>query len=166
MSGVNKAILLGRLGKDPELRYTQNGKSMCTFSLATSERWGDEEKVEWHKIVMFDRVAEIANQYLRKGDQVYLEGKIQTRSWNDKAGGKHNVTEILAAFMQMLGSPKGQKPLSSDYPVQADPDGAPSPEDPPSAQAPKSPPTPGPKPQAGKPAPDEDPLPTDDDMPF
>ncbi|MDR1313224.1 MAG: single-stranded DNA-binding protein [Deltaproteobacteria bacterium] len=106
MSGVNKAILLGRLGRDPELRFTSSGKSMATFSLATSERWGDEEKTEWHRIVMYDRLAETANTYLRKGDQVYLEGKIQTRAWNDKAGAKHSRTEIVAGFMQMLGSPR------------------------------------------------------------
>ncbi|MDR3154665.1 MAG: single-stranded DNA-binding protein [Deltaproteobacteria bacterium] len=114
MAGVNKAILLGRLGKDPELRFTQNGTSMCVFTLATSERWGQEERTEWHRIVMYDRLAETANQYLRKGDQVYLEGKIQTRSWNDKAGAKHSMTDIVAGFMQMLGSPKGRGPEAQD----------------------------------------------------
>ncbi|MDR1039476.1 MAG: single-stranded DNA-binding protein [Deltaproteobacteria bacterium] len=119
MSGVNKAILLGRLGKDPELRFTQYGKSMCSFSLATSERWGDEERTEWHRIVMFDRLAETANQYLRKGDQVYLEGKIQTRSWNDKAGARHYQTEIVAGFMQMLGGPRRQGAPEATKPAEA-----------------------------------------------
>ncbi|MDR1080867.1 MAG: single-stranded DNA-binding protein [Deltaproteobacteria bacterium] len=113
MSGVNKAILLGRLGRDPELKFTSTGKSVCTFTLATSERWGDGERTEWHRIVMYDRMSETANQYLRKGDQVYLEGRIQTRSWNDKSGGKHTQTEIVAGFMQMLGSPKSHRPADA-----------------------------------------------------
>ncbi|MDR2612642.1 MAG: single-stranded DNA-binding protein [Deltaproteobacteria bacterium] len=177
MSGVNKAILLGRLGKDPQLTFTQAGKSMCTFTLATSERWGEEERIEWHRIVMFDRLAETANQYLGKGDQVYLEGKIQTRSWNDKTGARHSVTEILAGFMQMLGSPNRSRNAEAGPP--ASPAGARTPafldEAPPGGSAggrpsPVSRPG-GPSrqpsfPQAPDGLPDEDPLPADDDMPF
>jgi single-strand DNA-binding protein len=89
--GVNKVILLGRLGKDPEFRYTQSGKAMSTFSLATSERWGEDEKTEWHKIKFFDKLADVAQKYLHKGDLIYMEGKISTNSWEDQKGVKHTV---------------------------------------------------------------------------
>lgn len=102
---VNKVILIGHLGKDPEMRTTASGMQMATFSLATSERSKDKtEKTEWHNIVMFDRQAEIAGQYLRKGSLVYLEGKIQTRKWQDKEGQDRYTTEILANQMTMLGN--------------------------------------------------------------
>ncbi|MDR1578628.1 MAG: single-stranded DNA-binding protein [Deltaproteobacteria bacterium] len=102
MASVNKVILLGRLGRDPEMRRTQSGKNVTNFSLATSERWNNEDHVEWHKIVLFDRLAEIAKEYLRKGSQVYLEGRIQTNSWEDQAGNKRNSTEIYANSMVIL----------------------------------------------------------------
>ncbi|MEY3219554.1 MAG: single-stranded DNA-binding protein [Pseudomonadota bacterium] len=102
---VNKVILVGHLGKDPEMRTTASGMQMATFSLATSERSKDKtEKTEWHNIVMFDRQAEIAGQYLRKGSLVFLEGKIQTRKWQDKDGNDRYTTEIIANQMTMLGS--------------------------------------------------------------
>lgn len=102
---VNKVILIGHLGKDPEMRTTASGMQMATFSLATSERSKDKtEKTEWHNIVMFDRQAEIAGQYLRKGSLVYLEGKIQTRKWQDKDGNDRYTTEIIANQMTMLGN--------------------------------------------------------------
>ena len=111
MAGVNKVILVGNLGKDPEVRYTPSGKAITSFSIATTENWKDkegnkQEKTEWHKIVTFDRLAEICGEYLAKGRQVYIEGRIQTRSWDDKSGVKRYTTEVVANVMQMLGGPK------------------------------------------------------------
>lgn len=106
---VNKVILIGHLGKDPEMRATAGGMQVANFSVATSERSKDKtEKTEWHNIVMFDRQAEIAGQYLRKGSLVYLEGKIQTRKWQDKDGNDRYTTEIVANQMTMLGSKGGE----------------------------------------------------------
>ena len=107
MSGVNKCIILGRLGQDPELRYMADGTAVCRLSVATSETWKDkatgdkQEKTEWHHITLWRRLAEIAGEYLRKGSQVFVEGKIQTRSY-EKDGQKHYSTEIVAASMQLL----------------------------------------------------------------
>jgi single-strand DNA-binding protein len=114
MAGVNKAILVGNLGKDPDMKYTQSGKAMVNFSLATTERWGGEDRTEWHNIVMFDRLAEIANEYLRKGRTVYIEGRIQTRSWEDQSGNKRYITEIVASNMQMLGAPRSETERRDD----------------------------------------------------
>ncbi|MDR2387624.1 MAG: single-stranded DNA-binding protein [Deltaproteobacteria bacterium] len=114
MAGVNKAILVGNLGKDPDLKYTQTGKAMVNFSLATTERWGGEDRTEWHNIVMFDRLAEIAHDYLRKGRTVYIEGRIQTRSWEDQSGNKRHITEIVASNMQMLGTPRSEQERRDD----------------------------------------------------
>lgn len=105
---VNKVILVGNLGKDPELRYTPAGVAVATFSLATSERFKDrngetQEKTEWHNIVAWRQLAEICGKYLHKGKQVYIEGKIQTRSYDDRDGNKRYITEIVADQMQMLG---------------------------------------------------------------
>ena len=108
--GVNKVILVGNLGKDPETKYMPSGDCVCNFSLATSESWKDKqsgdkvEKTEWHNIVMFRRLAEVAGEYLRKGSQVYIEGKLKTRKWQDKNGNDRWTTEIEAREMQMLGS--------------------------------------------------------------
>ena len=107
MAGVNKAILLGNLGKDPEIRYTPNGTAVATFNLATTERVKDEDRTEWHRVVAFGRLAEIVGEYLAKGRQVYIEGRIQTREWEDRDGNKKYTTEIVAQQMQMLGSPSG-----------------------------------------------------------
>ncbi|MBA3031003.1 MAG: single-stranded DNA-binding protein [Desulfobacteraceae bacterium] len=110
MSGVNKAIILGRLGKDPEVRYTQDGRAIANFSVATSEEWKDKstgekmERTEWHRIVAFNKLGEICGEYLSKGSQVYLEGKIQTREWTDKDGNKRYTTEIVASSIQFIGS--------------------------------------------------------------
>jgi single-strand DNA-binding protein len=110
--GVNKAILLGNLGKDPEVRYTQSGSAVANFSLATTERrkqgdeWGDH--TEWHNIVVFGKTAENCGQYLQKGSQVYLEGRIQTRKWEDREGNTKYMTEIVAFDVQFLGRTKGQ----------------------------------------------------------
>jgi single-strand DNA-binding protein len=112
MAGVNKAILIGNLGRDPEVRYTQEGAAVATFSIATSEEWKDRntgekrERTEWHRIVAWRRLGEICGEYLSKGRQVYIEGRIQTREWEDKDGIKRYTTEIVADKMQMLG-PRG-----------------------------------------------------------
>lgn len=105
---VNKVILVGNLGKDPELRYTPQGAAVATFSLATSEKWKGQdgqpqEKTEWHNIVAWRQLAEICGKYLEKGKQVYIEGRIQTRSYDDRDGNKRYITEIVADKMQMLG---------------------------------------------------------------
>ena len=108
--GINKVILVGNLGKDPETRYMPSGKAVTNFSIATSESWKDKqtgeqkEQTEWHNIVMYDRLAEIAAEYLRKGSQVYVEGKLRTRKWQDKEGRDRYTTEIIANEMQMLDS--------------------------------------------------------------
>ncbi len=105
---VNKVILLGRLGQDPELKYTPSGSAVCNFSVATSENWMDkagqkQERTEWHRIVVWGKLAELCNQYLSKGRQVFLEGKVQTRSWDDKEGTKRYTTEIMASTVQFIG---------------------------------------------------------------
>jgi single-strand DNA-binding protein len=111
--GVNKVILVGNLGKDPEIRYMPNGNAVANLTLATTESWKDkqtgdqQEKTEWHRIVMFRRLAEIAGEYLKKGSQVYIEGKLQTRKWQDNSGNDRYTTEIVADEMQMLGSRGG-----------------------------------------------------------
>lgn len=104
---INKIILVGRLGKDPEVRYTQDGAMVTTFNLATDENWKDKsgekfQKTEWHRIVTFGKLAEICGNYLVKGKLVYIEGRIQTRSWDDKDGVKRFTTEIVASDMKML----------------------------------------------------------------
>ncbi|TLN26510.1 single-stranded DNA-binding protein [bacterium] len=111
--GVNKVILIGNLGKDPEVRYTQGGTAVCNFSLATTERQkkGDEwvDHTEWHNIVLFGKSAENANQYLKKGSTCYIEGRIQTRKWQDKEGKDRYTTEILAQNIQFLGGGAGRQ---------------------------------------------------------
>jgi single-strand DNA-binding protein len=108
--GVNKVILVGNMGKDPEMKYTASGAAICNITVATSESWKDkqtgekQEKTEWHRIVAFQRLAEIMGEYLRKGSQVYIEGKLQTRKWQDQNGNDRYSTEIVASQMQMLGS--------------------------------------------------------------
>ena len=110
--GVNKVILIGNLGSDPELRYTGSGTAVCNFSLATTESYKDRdgnqvENTEWHRIVAWARLAEICGEYLKKGRQVYIEGQLQTRQWEDKDGNTRYTTEIKAREMQMLGSRDG-----------------------------------------------------------
>ena len=110
MSGINKVILIGNLGKDPETRYMPSGKAATNFSVATSERFKDketgepQERTEWHRVATFDRLAEIAAEYLKKGSKVYIEGKLRTRKWTDKEGKDRYSTEIIADQMQMLDS--------------------------------------------------------------
>lgn len=113
MAGVNKAILIGNLGRDPELRYTQSGQAVASFTLATSESWTDKsgerkERTEWHRISAWGKVGELCAQYLSKGRTVYVEGRIQTRDWEDKEGNKRQTTEINAQTVQFLGGPRSE----------------------------------------------------------
>jgi single-strand DNA-binding protein len=108
MAGVNKVIIIGNLGADPEIKYTQSNVPLATFRVATTENWKDQsgewqERTEWHRIVAWRHLAERAERFLRKGKQVYIEGKIQTRSWEDQSGEKKYMTEIVAREMQLLG---------------------------------------------------------------
>jgi len=113
MASVNKVIVVGNLGKDPETRFMPDGKAVCNFSVATTDTWKDKatgekkEATEWHRISTFGRLAEICGEYLKKGSQVYIEGKLRTRKWQDKEGQDRYTTEIIADAMQMLGSRSG-----------------------------------------------------------
>ena len=112
MASVNKVILIGNLGRDPETRYMPDGRAVTNISLATTETWKDksgekQEKTEWHRVAFFDKLAEIAGEYLKKGSQCYVEGRLQTRKWQDKDGQDKYSTEIVADRMQMLGSRQG-----------------------------------------------------------
>jgi single-strand DNA-binding protein len=109
MASVNKVIIVGNLGADPEMKYTQNNTPVTNFRVATTDRWRDkgsgemQERTEWHRVVAWGRLGEICGQYLRKGKQVYIEGRLQTRSWDDAEGQKRYMTEVVAQSMQMLG---------------------------------------------------------------
>ncbi|HAU83501.1 MAG: single-stranded DNA-binding protein [Betaproteobacteria bacterium] len=112
MASVNKVILVGNLGRDPEVRRMPSGDAMVNLSIATTDTWKDkggerQEKTEWHRVVMFGRVAEVAGEYLKKGSQAYFEGRLQTRKWTDKEGQDKYTTEVVADRMQMLGSRSG-----------------------------------------------------------
>lgn len=114
MSSVNKVIILGRLGKDPETKYMTNGEAVTNFSIATSENWKDksgakQERVEWHNITAYRKLAEIIAEYVKKGSLIYIEGKLQTRKWQDKDGKDRYTTEIIADQMQMLGGKTDQQ---------------------------------------------------------
>jgi single-strand DNA-binding protein len=183
-AGVNKAILLGNLGKDPELKFGQSGKALCTFSLATTERWNDEDHTEWHNIVLFGRLAEIASEYLRKGSRIYLEGRIQNRSYENQEGQRRYISEIVGSSMVMLGAPvkgggdfekrdepgasaararQSQAQPETTQPEKAQPE-ATLPE---KAQPEKESPRPLESPSLwAQPEEPEDNLPTDDDLPF
>jgi len=110
MAGINKVILIGRLGSDPEVRYTPSGVAVANFNIATSEEWKDKEsgekkeRTEWHRIVAWRRLGEICGEYLSKGKQVYIEGRLQTRDWEDRDGNKRYTTEIVASDVQFLGA--------------------------------------------------------------
>ena len=138
--GVNKVILIGNLGQDPEVRYMPNGGAVCNITVATSETWKDkntgenQERTEWHRVVLFRRLAEIAGEYLKKGSKVFLEGRLQTRKWQDQQGQDRYTTEIVADEMQMLDSRGGGSadfrpsqsnaaPQSSQQPQNAPADG-------------------------------------------
>ena len=128
MKGINKVILVGTLGKDPEVRFTAGGDAVATISVATSESWKDKqsgekkEKTEWHRVIFWRRLAEIVGEYLKKGSAVYIEGKLQTRKWQDKSGDDRFTTEIVAHEMQMLGGKtqgsQPQKPTQKPAPQQ------------------------------------------------
>ena len=127
MSGINKVILIGNLGKDPEIKIMNNGESVANFNIATSETWKDKstgekvEKTEWHRIVFYRRLAEIAGQYLQKGSKVYIEGKLQTRKWQDQNGADRYTTEIIGSSFQMLDARQTQQ----EQPQQVDNDDIP-----------------------------------------
>jgi len=125
MPSVNKVILMGNLGRDPEVRFMPNGDAVCNFSIATTDSWKDkagerQEKTEWHNIVMYRRLAEIAGEYLKKGRPVYLEGRLQTRKWQTKEGQDRYTTEIIADSMQMLGGRDGAPAQDSQPSPQPD----------------------------------------------
>jgi single-strand DNA-binding protein len=114
MASVNKVILIGNLGRDPEVRYTPNGSAVCNLSVATTRSWTSkasgerQDETEWHRIVLFDRLAEIAGEYLKKGRSVYIEGRLRTRQWTDKEGIERYTTEVYGDHLQLLGSkPEG-----------------------------------------------------------
>ena len=129
--GINKAIIVGHLGKDPDVRYTPNGGAVANVTIATTEQWKDkqtgeqQEKTEWHRVVFFGRLGEIAGEYLKKGSQVYVEGRLQTRKWQGNDGQDRYTTEIVANEMQMLGSRPGgssggySKPETQQQPAAA-----------------------------------------------
>jgi single-strand DNA-binding protein len=125
MASVNKVIIVGNLGRDPEVRYTPNGDSITNVTIATTDSWKDKatgekkEATEWHRVVFFGKLAEIAGQYLKKGRQVYIEGALRTRKWTDKEGVERYTTEIVANEMKMLGSREGNGDQSSDRGSQA-----------------------------------------------
>ena len=113
MASINKVILIGNLGRDPEVRYTPSGAAVCNVSVATTRNWKDKnsgekmEETEWHRVVFYDRLAEIAGEYLKKGRPVYVEGRLKTRKWQDKDGKDNYTTEIVAEQMQLLGGREG-----------------------------------------------------------
>ena len=112
--GVNKVILVGNLGRDPEVRYTPSGSAVANVTIATSDQWKDkqtgeqQERTEWHRVVFFNRLAEVVAEYVKKGQQIYVEGRIQTRKWQDQSGQDRYTTEIVANEMQMLGGRSGE----------------------------------------------------------
>jgi len=122
--GINKVILVGNLGGDPEVRYMPNGNAVTNITIATSESWKDkqtgqqQERTEWHRVVFFNRLAEIAGEYLRKGSQVYIEGSLRTRKWQDQSGQDRYTTEIVASEMQMLGGSGQAQGGEQQSPVQ------------------------------------------------
>lgn len=125
MSSLNKAMIIGRLGQDPEVRHTQSNTAVATLSIATSERWKDkngdlQEQTEWHRVTAWGRTAEICGEYLRKGSLVYIEGPLQTRKWEDKDGNERYTTEIKALSMQMLDSQGESKPKPANEPAPID----------------------------------------------
>ena len=172
--GVNKVILVGNLGGDPEVRYMPNGNAVTNVTVATSESWKDkqtgqqQERTEWHRVVFFNRLAEIAGEYLRKGTKVYVEGSLRTRKWQDQSGADRYTTEIVGSEMQMLDSRGGnndggyQQPQQGYAQPQQAPQAAPQgrPATPQRPAAPQQ--APAPQPQAAPPGLDD----FDDDIPF
>ena len=132
MATLNKVMLIGHLGRDPELRYMASGDAVTHMALATSERWHDKatgekkEHTEWHRVVLYRKLAEIADQYLRKGAQVYIEGRLQTRKWEDKAGVERSTVEIIADDMRMLDSRAAQADKQPEAAVASAPERQPA----------------------------------------
>ena len=163
--GINKVILIGNLGRDPETRYTQGGSAVTNLNLATTAQWRDretneqQERTEWHRVVCFARLAEIAGQYLRRGSKCYIEGELRTRTWEDREGQTRYTTEVVAREMQMLDS-RGDGP--GDYSPPPRGDGAQERTPPARTAAPAAPP--GPAASAADATDDLDDL--DDDIPF
>ena len=160
MAGVNKVILVGNLGNDPDIRYAASGMAIANISLATSDSWKDkntgemQEKTEWHRVVFFNRLAEIVGQYLHKGSQIYVEGRLQTKKWTDKSGMDRYTTEVVAGEMKMLGRRQDGGVSTNREPTPSDPSFDQSPSQ--SSQAPATP-------DAAQPPSDTD---FDDDIPF
>lgn len=158
--GINKVILVGNLGNDPDVKYTADGRAIANISLATTESWKDrntgeqQDRTEWHRVVFFNRLAEIVSEYLKKGSQVYVEGKLQTRKWQDQNGMDRYTTEIVANEMQMLGGRSGG---TADY------GGASAPAAQPRQQPPQQPPQQSQQGGAPQPPMMDD---LDDDIPF
>lgn len=130
MAGLNKVILIGNLGRDPELRYTANGQAVANFTLATTESWTNksgerEQRTEWHRVVAWGRLAEICGEHLTKGKQVYVEGRLQTREWEDREGNKRRTTEVTAQQILMLGR-RGDGAGSGEPAGSSDPEAPPS----------------------------------------
>jgi single-strand DNA-binding protein len=124
MASVNKVIVLGNLGSDPQVKFTPSGQAVCNFSVATTDKWDDksgqkQERTEWHRIVVWGKLAELCGQYLKKGRQAYVEGRLQTREWQDKDGNKRQTTEVVASQVQFLGG-KGERTEASAEPEPAD----------------------------------------------
>ncbi|HEX5683791.1 MAG TPA: single-stranded DNA-binding protein [Ideonella sp.] len=167
MASINKVILIGNLGRDPEVRYTPSGAAVCNLRLATTRNWKSrdtgerQEETEWHSVVLYDRQAEVAGEYLKKGRPVYIEGRLKTRKWQDKDGNDRYTTEIVADSMQLLGGREGASGGGDDsYSRDADEGGG--------GGSPRRAPAPAPRAPAPRPAPrssagiDE----MDDDIPF
>lgn len=173
--GVNKVIIMGNLGQDPEVKYTANGSAVANITVATSETWRDKasgeqrEKTEWHRVVLFGKTAEIAGEYLRKGSQVYLEGQLQTRKWQDQSGQDRYTTEVVvqwpAGQMQLLGGrPQGGAPAMGGQPQQQQ-GGWGQPQQPAQQQY-NAPQQQKQAPQQSQPQYNEPPMDFDDDIPF
>jgi len=160
MASVNKVILIGNLGRDPEVRYAPSGSAICNVTIATSRQWKSkdsgerQEETEWHRVVFYDRLAEIAGEYLKKGRPVYVEGRLKTRKWTDKDGAEKYTTEIIAEQMQLLGGREGEA-MGEGRESRENRDERPARSAPPRAPAPK----PAPKASTGF----DD---MDDDVPF
>ena len=173
MASVNKVIVLGNLGRDPELRYTPSGAAVCNVSIATTRNWKSkdsgerQEETEWHRVVFYDRLAEIAGEYLKKGRPVYVEGRLKTRKWQDKDGRDNYTTEVIAEQMQLLGGREDgggggggyARGGGDDYGHEAPAERQAAPQRPAARPAPQQRPAPAPKPASGF----DD---MDDDIPF
>ena len=165
--GVNKVILVGNLGQDPEVRYMPSGGAVANITLATSESWRDKatgemkEQTEWHRVVLFGKLAEVAGEYLRKGSQVYIEGQLRTRKWTDQSGAEKYTTEVVVnvgGTMQMLGGRRENAPAPQPAEPQSSEPAAP-------AQSP-APSSPAKKPRKSRTTPPPSNLPMDDDAPY